>query len=204
VAKQVYVDASLCELQYHYWKHVTSTRKPAHGTEYDGFRHSLGGRLTTKTIKWIETMIRQGFSARQVMQLHQEHVLEAAKQGIQATRDTFIMLDDIHNIAKKRAQELYQKHKNDAISVRMWTEENPEFVFKYQEHELVDVNLPPKEDCTYTLGIQTEWQLRMMATHGHQSAVSFDATFGTNTARVWSANPFLAIPINCPLPTYLS
>jgi hypothetical protein len=46
------------------WKHVTVTRKPAHGTEYDGFRHALGGKLTTKTIKWIETMICQGFSAR--------------------------------------------------------------------------------------------------------------------------------------------
>jgi hypothetical protein len=55
------------------------------------------------------------------MQLHQEHVMEAAKQGIPPTRGTFIMLDDIHNIAKKRAQELYQKHKNDAISVCMWT-----------------------------------------------------------------------------------
>jgi hypothetical protein len=38
-----------------------------------------------------------------VMQLHQAHVLEAAWQGIQPTRDTFIMLDDIHNIAKKMA-----------------------------------------------------------------------------------------------------
>jgi hypothetical protein len=38
-----------------------------------------------------------------VMQVHQEHVLEAARQGIKPTRDTFIMLDDIHNIAKKRA-----------------------------------------------------------------------------------------------------
>ena len=56
---------------------------------------------------------------RQVMQLHQEHVLEVARQGIKLTRDTFIMLDDIHNIAKKRAQELYQKHKNDVVSVHM-------------------------------------------------------------------------------------
>jgi hypothetical protein len=41
------------------------------------------------------------------MQAHQEHVLEVARQGIQPTHDTFIMLDDIHNIAKKRAQDLY-------------------------------------------------------------------------------------------------
>jgi hypothetical protein len=77
--------------------------KAPHGTAFDGFRHALGGRLTAKTVKWIESMIRQGFSARQVMQLHQEHVLEVARQGIKPTRDTFIMLDDIHNIAKKRA-----------------------------------------------------------------------------------------------------
>ena len=53
------------------------------------------------------------------MQLYQEYVLGAAKEGVKPTRDTFIMLDDIHNITKKRAQELYQKHSNDALSVRM-------------------------------------------------------------------------------------
>jgi hypothetical protein len=37
----------------------------------------------------------------QVMQVHQEHVLEVAMQDIKPTHDTFIMLDDIHNIAKK-------------------------------------------------------------------------------------------------------
>ena len=58
-------------------------------------------------MKWIESMIRQGFSARQVMQVDQEHILEDARKGIKSTRDTFIMLDDIHNIAKKYDQELY-------------------------------------------------------------------------------------------------
>jgi hypothetical protein len=65
------------------------------------------------------------------MQLHQEHVLEVAQQGVQPTRDTFIMLDDIHNISKKRVQELYQKHKNDILRVHMWTEENCDFIFIY-------------------------------------------------------------------------
>jgi hypothetical protein len=56
VAKQVYVDPTLCELQYHCWNHVTTASKAAQGTAFDGFRHSLGGRLTTKTMKWIESM----------------------------------------------------------------------------------------------------------------------------------------------------
>jgi hypothetical protein len=74
--------------------------------------------------------------------------------------------------------------KNDALSVRMWTEENRDCIFIYQEYELIDINAEPEEECTYTLGIQTEWQLQMMAYHGHKSAVSFDATFGTNAPRV--------------------
>jgi hypothetical protein len=52
------VDPTLCELQYHCWNHVTVKEKAAHGTAFDGFRHALGGRLTTKTVKWIESMIR--------------------------------------------------------------------------------------------------------------------------------------------------
>jgi hypothetical protein len=73
----------------------------------------------------------------------------------------------------------------------MWTEENHDYVFIYHEHELKDINMDPKEECTYTLGIQTEWQLQMMATHGHNSAVSFDATFGTNAPWVSSELFFL-------------
>jgi hypothetical protein len=55
------------------------------------------------------------------------------------------------------------------------------------------MNEPPKEECTYTLGIQTEWQLSMMVLHGHNSAVSFDATFGTNTPRVNYHPPLLIV-----------
>jgi hypothetical protein len=58
VAKQVYVDPTLCKLQYHCWNHVTVEGKAAHGTAFDGFRHALEGRLIAKTVKWIESMIR--------------------------------------------------------------------------------------------------------------------------------------------------
>jgi hypothetical protein len=34
----------------------------------------------------------------------------------------------------------------------MWIEENADSVFIYQEHEIVDLNEAPKEECTYTLG----------------------------------------------------
>jgi hypothetical protein len=98
--------------------------------------------------------------------------MEAVRLGLKPNRDTFIMHADVQNIAKLRAQEMWQKHNNDALSVRMWTEENRDCVFIYQEHETLDMNEPPKEECTYILGIQTERQFSMMMLHGHNSAVS--------------------------------
>jgi hypothetical protein len=37
VAKQVYVDTSLCKLQYHCWDYMTMNGKPTHGMSFDGF-----------------------------------------------------------------------------------------------------------------------------------------------------------------------
>jgi hypothetical protein len=91
------------------------------------------------------------------MAKYKESVMKAASMGIQATRDTFILPSDVQNLAKKRAEELYQRHKNDALSVRMWTEENADAVFFFQEHETIDLNQAPQLECTYTLGIQTDW-----------------------------------------------
>jgi hypothetical protein len=46
----------------------------------------------------------------------------------------------------------------------------------YQEYESININNAPTEECTYTLGIQTKWQLKMMIKHGHRKLVSFYVT----------------------------
>lgn len=67
------------------------------------------------------------------MAKHKDAVMRAAMLGSKATRDTFILPSDVYNLAKKSAEELYQKHKIDAVSVRMWAEENPDSVFFFPE-----------------------------------------------------------------------
>jgi hypothetical protein len=67
----------------------------------------------------------------------------------------------------------------------MWVEENTDAVFFFQEHESIDLNEAPREECTYILGIQCKRQLQVMAKYGDRSGLSFDATFGTNLPRVW-------------------
>jgi hypothetical protein len=40
------------------------------------------------------------------------------------------------------------------------------------------------ENMPFVIGIQNQFQFQMMLEHGHESAVSLDATFGTNQPKV--------------------
>lgn len=88
------------------------------------------------------------------------------------------------------AQELYQLAQQDSQSVRLWVKSNPDQVVLYQEYT------EAKPGCSGTpliLCIQDPWQLAAMVQHGHQDALSFDATFGTNKFRVRVFHDFKCI-----------
>jgi hypothetical protein len=82
------------------------------------------------------------------------------------------------------AEDLWQKHEKDAVSVCMWKDENPKCVFYYQEHGLLDLNEMRQDDTPFILGIQTDWQFQMMLKHGTGSALSMDSTFSTTETEV--------------------
>ena len=95
-----------------------------------------------------------------------------------------LLSSDIKNICRKRAEDPWEKHLSDPISVRMWAAKNQDNVFYYQEHLLMDLNSQTQYNSPFTIGIQTEWQLKMMAKFGHNCVLSIDATSGTNHTRV--------------------
>jgi hypothetical protein len=84
-----------------------------------------------------------------------------------------------------------EKHPKDPINVRMWVMENPNLVFYYVQHALLDLNLLNQDDTPFTFGIQTPWQFEMMEKFGNHILVSFNATFGTNQNMVC-----LSLPLN--------
>jgi hypothetical protein len=57
VAKQLYVDQSLYEIQHHSWDHSNPSGQLAHGSSFEGFRHSFGAHLSSKTRRWIENSL---------------------------------------------------------------------------------------------------------------------------------------------------
>ena len=159
--------------------------KPCHDTEFGAQRVGLSGRLSTAIKLWIADTLRSGKSPAQVMVEHKFVVMQGALDNLHATRDTFIMPSDVCNIANKLAKELWEKHPQDAMSVRMWTDKNPDCFYHYQEYDNLELNDPPSlEDDPFCLAIQTEWQLQMMVRHGHKRALSMDATFSINEPKV--------------------
>ena len=71
------------------------------------------------------------------------------------------------------------------MSVKMWTDENPNCLYHYQEYGNLELNDPPSlEDGPFCPAIQTEWQLQMMVHDGHKWALSMDGTFSTNEPKV--------------------
>ena len=186
VAKQLMVDETLCTIQFHCMDHYNREGKPCHGEDFGGQRAGLSGRLSHATKQWIMDTLRSGKSPAQVMAEHKTEVMRLAENNIPVSRDTFIMPSDVYNIANKLAKELWEKHPKDAMSVRMWTEKNSDSWYHYQEYGNLELNdPPPSEDDPFCLAIQTDWQLEMMVKHGHRSALSMDATFSTNSPKVF-------------------
>jgi hypothetical protein len=84
---------------------------------------------------------------------HKSVVKSMALSNVHVTRDTFVLPQDVRNLSNKMAEDLWQKHEKDVVSVRMWKDENPECMFYYQEHGLLDLNEMRQDSTLFTLGI---------------------------------------------------
>jgi hypothetical protein len=122
-----------------------------------------------------------------IMSMHIEWALQMKFECIVADRKWFLRERDIRNIASDLRKNIYEKHPNDTESVRLWVQANPDQVFFYQEFGDMKTALPGElngENMPFVIGIQNQFQFEMMLEHGHESAVSLDATFGTNQPKV--------------------
>lgn len=87
------------------------------------------------------------------MTRHKSYVKEQTQQNEPITYDIFVLPSNVRNLTKKRVDELWQKHLEDPISVRMWILENVELVLFYLKHAPLDLNLLKQGETFFTLGI---------------------------------------------------
>ncbi len=91
------------------------------------------------------------------------------------TQDDFIWLQDIAYLDRKHKKGSWRLHTNLTISIWSWALQRPKGVFFLQDvSEINGIQIP------FTIGIQTPTQCESMLSHGHNGAISMDATFGTN------------------------
>ena len=129
VAKQSYLDPTLCMLVYEHTTHFNARGEHCHGSMVSGFRYALGAGISEEMKYKIAKMHAFGLSPAQIMQQHTKEVRELALANGPVTRDTFLLPSDVRNIVRKRAEELWMKHPSDPINVCMWTTKNPDVVF---------------------------------------------------------------------------
>jgi hypothetical protein len=88
-------------------KHKNKEGEVCHGKNVVGYQHALGSQLSHGMKAHLMGLLRQGLSLAQVMTHHKAHVKEMALKNEHVTQDTFVLLSDVRNLAKKQANELW-------------------------------------------------------------------------------------------------
>ena len=113
MAKQSYLDPSLCMLVYENAMHFNAQSEHCHGSMVSGFQYALGIGISEDMKYKIAKMHAFGLSPAQIMQQHTKEVRELALANGPVTRDTFMLPSDVRNIVRKRTSELWMKHPSD-------------------------------------------------------------------------------------------
>lgn len=185
--KQLYYLRDVVEIVYYNPRHENPASLVVHGAVLPGERGRFEKQIPAELRNWVLSSLRSGVSSNKILSTHRAEVMRLVAEGVPPERCHFLREWDVRNIAKELRKTEYQRDDNDAESVKMWVEANPDDVFFYRlvkkgtvSGTLTSANLP------FVIGIQNEFQFKMMLQHGHESIVSMDATFGTNH---WKVRP---------------
>ena len=113
-------------------RHVNSDGLVVHGGVKAGERSAFSAHLSPE-IKFLDNCLHHGDTSAQILKKHIQFLKKWQADGKEITRDLLITTKDIWNVLGKLASETYMLHQNDAQSLRMWVQKNPESVFYYSE-----------------------------------------------------------------------
>ncbi|MCO5601561.1 hypothetical protein L7F22_055684 [Adiantum nelumboides] len=176
VVTQLYLWPHIGRINFIEWNHVDLDDNICHGKLYCGpeKRLQLAPAISREMKQWVFYMLLKGFTPQQVFS-HHIGIAEQNMMGgsLHKTRDLFLTMRDILNIACKMENITIHTDSDDAKSVHNWVADNASHVFFYQPMD--SVNEKP-----FALGIQTTWQLETICKYGNRGLLAMDSTFGTN------------------------
>ncbi|KAM7259399.1 hypothetical protein ACFE04_015140 [Oxalis oulophora] len=163
--KRLAAEPSVALVIYNQDKHINTQGLPCHGP---GTNAMFAPHFSEDFRLCVLSLLYTGFSVEAIMQIHNESV---DKQGGPKNRDDLLTRKYVRRQERSIRRSTYELVPDDDASVSLWVESHQSSVFYYQDFSDSD---------SFTLGIQTEWQLQQMICFGNRSLVASDSRCGTN------------------------
>ncbi|GFQ03851.1 hypothetical protein PHJA_002528900 [Phtheirospermum japonicum] len=171
IAKRLSADPSVALIIYNDHKHVDMKGLPCHGPldkKSAGTRAMYAPYISEELRLRVLSLLHVGVSVETIMQRHTESV---EKQGGPCNRDDLLTHRYVRRQERSIRRSTHELDEDDAVSVGLWVETHQNNVFFYQDFSDSD---------TFTLGIQTEWQLQQMIQFSNCRLLVYDSKFGSN------------------------
>ncbi|KAL5975154.1 hypothetical protein ACLOJK_031833 [Asimina triloba] len=191
--KRLYTRPLLALIIYNQRNHVDKTGAPCHGLldrDAVGTRAMYAPRISEELRQRVMSMLYVGISLDNIIEHHLEGV---QKHGGPCNRDDLLTRNDVRNMERVIRNSTYELHENEVQSIQMWVQRHQKHVVIFQDASTTE---------SFTLCIQTEWQLQQMLRYGHDSSVAFHSASGLNKLRV--REPFVLFSLFFPLDRWLS
>jgi hypothetical protein len=149
------------EIVYYNTRHTNTDGLVVHGEVWAGDRAWYATQISPAIRTWVVNYLLAGVPIAKIMSMHIECALQMKAECIVADRNWFLRDWNIRNIASELRKNIYKKHPNNAESVHLWVQANPQQVFYYQE--VGDTETPVKgelmgENILFIIGIQNQFQ----------------------------------------------
>lgn len=164
--------------------HVDKLGHTCHGMD-DPTAYEAGAHVSPRISRWsrafVERCLMVNIAPADIIRDHNESIIlkwrsENPNEDVPLTfhsRDMQLNTKDVRTIKEGWTRRQKDHSTKDPILVQNWTVKNPDWVHLYR----------PKvegSDDPFTLVWSSPWQIKKLATLGHNGAVAMDATFKTN------------------------
>lgn len=164
--------------------HFDKLGNRCHGMD-DPTAYEAGAHIAPRISRWsrayVERCLMVNIAPSDIIKDHTDAIIRKWRQKNPDeelphtfhSRDMQLTTKDIRTIREGWARRQNDHSTKDPVQVRNWTLKNPHWVIKYQPR--IDKPFVP-----LTLVWSSPWQVKILATLGHNGAVAMDATFKTN------------------------
>jgi hypothetical protein len=155
--KTLLLDPNVTKMTIVNARHVNCDGLVIHGELKAGEHCAHFACFSLEMRNFISQCLHLPLAPLQIMAKHIHFLKSKRAARKEITQDLIVTTQDIWNVIKELSKETYMLHQNDAQSVRMWRQRNPNDVFYYRKICAFVARELNSQNMSFTLRIQTSW-----------------------------------------------